>query len=202
MTLLLVVANVFGVAMIVPQLAKLARGGSVEGISARWIGASIALNGGWAVYATSRQLWGMVPVSVGAGLLYVVMEVLLYRRSGPKTLRPVAEGIIGALFAPMIGYAVGGLSGMGLALAVSYGVQFSPAVWEAYRAPSVEGISATTWVMALVEAAVWLTYGFNESDTALVLGGLGGLVCTLAILAALVVRRGPQPPPALHLRTS
>ncbi len=193
MALLLVVANVFGAGMIVPQLAKLARGGSVEGISARWVGASISLNLGWSTYAIAERLWGMVPVSLGASGLYIAMAAVLYRRIGPSVTRQLVEGLGAALIAPVVGFAVAGLPAMGLAMAASYGVQFLPAVWEAYRAPSVEGISATTWVMALVEAIVWFLYGLDRADAALVLGGIGGAACSAAILAALLIRRRRRP---------
>ncbi len=193
LAMMLVVASITGSGMVVPQLQKLRSGTSVEGVSGRWIGVSVALNAGWTIYGVVARLWPLLPVSILAFGLYVAMVVALRRRQPNGTTRAVLEGAVVAGLVPLGGWLVGGGEAMGLALGLAYGAQFLPAVWDAYRAPSVAGISATTWVMALVEAMVWIIYGAAVGDAALITGGVGGALCSSLILVALVVRTRPRP---------
>ncbi len=182
--LLLAVATTAGVGMIVPQAARLHRTGATDGVSAVWVGVGVSMNAWWLAYAAASGLWGLVPVSVGGMALYTILAVQLLRLIGPAVLRAVGRGqLIGLV--PLVGLAADGWPGAGLAIGLLYGAVFAPAVFAALRSASVAGISPTTWVLALVEAVIWLIYGSTTGDVALIAGGLGGTVMSSLILARL-----------------
>lgn len=193
LTALITVANVLGVGMIVPQVRKL--GGpnsSASGVSGAWVGVGIALNGWWLAYATNGQLWGMIPVSLGAAVLYVAMAVLLIRRTGFSAIRSLLAGLVllGSLPLPFLVF--DGWEMAGLAIGASYALQFVPAAAVAVRSDDVSGISTTTWVMALIEAAIWWGYGVSSDDRALVIGGAGATLTSAIILIRLLGSTKPQ----------
>ena len=181
---MLVFANVAGAGMVLPQVVRLARVKAADGVSAAGAGVGIAMNLWWVGYALSQQLWGLLPVAVGAGVFYVAMAVLLARLSGAPAVRSVIHGhAIGLL--PLVALLIGGWPGAGLAIGLLYGAQFIPAAVAALRSTSVHGVSTSTWLLAWVEAAIWFAYGLNQRDAALVLGGGGGTIAATVILVCL-----------------
>ena len=80
---------------------------------------------------------------------------------------------------------VRGWAAAGLAIGLSYGIQFLPAVLTAFSSEQVKGIAPTTWVLALVEAVVWFAYGTSTGDPALLVGGGGGTIMASLILVRL-----------------
>jgi hypothetical protein len=49
------------------------------------------------------------------------------------------------------------------------------------------GVSSTTWIIAAVEAALWLAYGIGVGDLALTLAGVVGVAMASVILARLAI---------------
>jgi uncharacterized protein with PQ loop repeat len=184
MPVLLVVANVFGAGMILPQVLRLRLTRTLDGISATWVGVGIAMNLWWIAYALPNELWGLLPVSSIAALLYLVMAHHVVMIAGRSGLRPLMIGLCLFGSVPLIALVVGGLPGAGLAIGLSYGAQFAPAAATAVRAAGTAGISATTWTMGLIEALIWLLYGVTLGDWALVIGGGGS-----TLMAAVIVIR-------------
>lgn len=185
---LLGVATVSGAGMIVPQVARLHRTGTTDGVSATWVGVGIVMNLWWLAYATAIGRLGLIPVSVGGVVLYGVMAVQLVRLVGPGVLRAVARGHLIGL-APAVGLTAGGWPAAGLVIGLLYGAVFAPAVWSAVRSSSVAGISSATWLLAWIEAVIWLIYGATTADVALLVGGLGGTAMSSIILVRLIGAR-------------
>ncbi len=186
--ILLGVATVAGAGMIVPQVVRLHRTGLTDGVSPVWVGVGIAMNLWWLAYATALELWGLVPVSVGGITLYATLAVQLRRIEGRSAETAVARGhLIGLL--PLAGLVVGGWPGAGLVIGLLYGAVFAPAVLDALRAASVAGVSTATWLLAWIEAAVWVVYGLAEADLTLVFGGTGGTLMATIILVRLLSAR-------------
>ena len=75
--LAVVLATILGVGMLVPQARDLARNRDFRGVSAGWIGGGLAINSGWLVYALAAGLPGLLPVSLGALVLYGWMSATL-----------------------------------------------------------------------------------------------------------------------------
>lgn len=199
---LLVVANVTGVGMVVPQVVHLWRSRTLDGVSAVWVGVGVAMNLWWIVYGLAVDLWGVLPVSMGAALLYGAMACLLLSIAGRSVVRPMAAGLVTPALVPLIGLATAGWQGAAMLIGLMYGGQFAPAAWTAVRSSSVAGVSSATWQMAWVEAVIWLFYGATTGDAALLVGGGGGVTMASVILIRLAFARSPRSkarPAARHL---
>ena len=60
LNLLVVVATVLGSWMAFPQARRIARTRRVDGVSATWIGVSLALNAWWLTYGLVAGVWAAV----------------------------------------------------------------------------------------------------------------------------------------------
>lgn len=199
LTVLLVIANVAGAGMIVPQVVRLHRTRRTDGLSPAWVGVGIVLNTWWLGYALSQSLYGLVPVSVGALVLYLGIGAQLRWIDGPGSLAGVARGSVVPVVGPLPFLAAGGWQGAGVAIGCAYAIQFSPAAWTAVRSAVVDGISPITWSLALLEAAIWLAYAIDAGDTALLIGGTGGSALSLVILGRLALESTRRRPARLAL---
>jgi hypothetical protein len=180
-----VVATVMGAGMIVPQVVRLRRTRVATGVSGTWVGLGLAMNAWWIAYATAQQLWGLLPVSIGALVLYLVITMQYTGLLGAPGARSVLLGFGAAGALPAIPLLIGGWTATGLAIGLAYAVQFAPAVVAALRSVDLTGISPTTWAMAWIEAVIWCSYGLAMTDAALVVGGGGGAIMASVILARL-----------------
>ncbi len=187
LNLLVVVATVLGSWMAFPQARRIARTRRVDGVSATWIGVSLAINGWWLTYGLIAGVWALVPVSIISLLLYGVMAWFYVASVGRPALPGLALGVFGLGMIPLPFLLIGGWELAGVAVGLSYGVQLLPAVVASLRTSELSGVSSTTWIIALVEATLWLVYGVGVSDIALTLAGLVGVVMASVILARLAV---------------
>ncbi len=178
-------ANVLGAGMIVPQVLKIQRSRDFDGVSGIWVGVGIGMNLWWVAYALQAQLWGLVPVSVAAIVLYSMIGVQFSELVGAEGRRSLALGAFGLGSIPLPFLLFSGWSAAGLAIGLCYGLQFAPAVLTALRSDKLGGISSVTWSMALGEAVIWFIYGISEGDRALMVGGGGGALMALVILVRL-----------------
>ena len=189
LTVAVVVANLLGVGMLVPQTARILRRRDLDGVSAEWIGMGLAVNAGWLVYAYLAGIWGLVGVSAGALLLYAAMAFGTRRVDTTQSGRAATTALV---ILNVLGWAtaVGQAETLGLTLAALFTVQFAPAAWSAWTSATLTGISATTWVLALGETAIWIVYGTAIGDAALLLGGIGA--STMALLVLMRLWLGPS----------
>lgn len=197
-TIMIVIANVMGAGMAYPQASKLIRTGNTRGVSGVWAGVSLTMNIWWLAYGLANDLWGLVPVSAVAAVLYAAIIAAYLRSVGRQGVAGVALGalVLGMVPAPFL--AVGGWTVAGLAIGLCYGMQLVPAVVAACRTRELHGVAPSTWIMAWVEAAIWTVYGLFVADVALLAGGVSGAVMASVILGRLAatghrpfrVRRG------------
>jgi uncharacterized protein with PQ loop repeat len=187
MNLLIAVASLLGSGMAVPQARRLVRTRRVEGISAVWIGVSVAINGWWLTYGIVTGLWAIVPVSLVSLLVYVVMAVVFVSAVGRRSLPGLVLGSFGLGMAPLPFLLAGGWGLAGVAIGLSYGIQLLPAVVVACRTHELAGISPTTWLIAWVEALLWLAIGWRVADAALIIAGFLGVAMATTIVARLAV---------------
>lgn len=191
LSLLLVVANVMGAGMIVPQVVRLRRLRVADGVSAVGVGVGVALNVWWTVYSLEAGLWGIVPVSVAGFGLYSIVAAQLVGLTRGRAGASLALGAFGLGMLPLPFFLLGGWPLAGLAIGLSYGLQFAPAARAALGSEHLDGISPTTWSMAWIEALIWLIYGIAVRDATLLIGGGGGTVMATIILARLLVAVRP-----------
>jgi len=187
LNLLVVVATVLGSWMAFPQARRIARTRRVDGVSAAWIGVSLAINGWWLAYGLVAGVWALVPVSSVSLVLYGSMAWFFARSVGRPALPGLALGAFGLGMVPLPFLLIGGWELAGVAVGLSYGVQLLPAVVASLRTSALSGVSSTTWIIALVESALWLVYGVGVGDTALTLAGAVGVAMASVILARLAL---------------
>jgi uncharacterized protein with PQ loop repeat len=185
LNLIVVAASVVGSGMALPQAIRLARTGRVDGVSAVWIGVSMAVNVWWTVYAFAVGLWAILPVSTISLAVYLGMAVVYLRTVGRSALGGMGFGAFVLGMAPLPALLIGGWEMAGLAIGLSYGIQLAPAVVAAYRTRQLEGVATSTWMLSFVEGLLWLTYGAMITDLALLAGGATGIMLSGAILLRL-----------------
>jgi uncharacterized protein with PQ loop repeat len=191
-TTMLVVANVMGAGMAYPQVARLIRTGNTEGISGIWAGVSFSMNLWWLSYGLANNLWGLVPVSAVAAVLYAVIVVVYLRLLRRRALGQLALGGLVLGMAPLPFFVVGGWELAGIAIGLCYGMQLVPALVAACRTRDLEGVAPATWIMAWIESVIWLAYGTSVADGALLVGGISGAVMASLIIVRLAAT-GHQP---------
>lgn len=185
--LLVVLATALGSWMAFPQARRLVRTRQVEGVSAVWIGVSVAINAWWLTYGIVADVWALIPVSVISLSLYGVMGIVYLGTVGRSAAVPMALGCFGLGMVPLPFLILGGWQLAGVAVGLSYGIQLLPAVVASCRTTELSGVSAATWLIALVEAGLWLVYGLGVGDVALTLAGIVGVAMASVILARLAI---------------
>jgi len=184
--LAVLIANFFGVAMLIPQAWKSITTRRMQGVSAAWIASGLAINLGWILYGTVRQIWGLLPVSIGSLVLYGAIWIVMHNVDSRRAQRAQAVAV-SVLAILAVGFIMGGIDGFGLTLALLYTVQFAPAAWTAITTRELDGLSPTTWFMSLTEASLWTFYGFAIDDTVLIIGGLGAAAMSAVVCARVLV---------------
>ena len=187
MTFVVLTANVLGASMAFPQARKLVRTRRTDGVSAVWAGLSAAMNTWWVVYGVAEGVWPIVPVCAISAALYVTIAVVLLREAGAGAAGGLAIGALGAGLVPLPFLLAGGWAGAGVVIGLGYGAQLAPAVIAAHRTDRLGGISSGTWILAVLEAAMWLAYGTYVRDTALLVGGGAGMLMGTLVLVRLAV---------------
>ena len=192
LNLLVLIASGVGSAMAFPQARRLVRTRCVEGISASWIGVSLALNTWWLTYGIGAGVWAVVPVSVISLVIYATIAFVYVRATGRDGLSVIALGFVGLGFIPLPFAVIGGWELLGIAIGLCYGLQLLPAVIGVHRTRELSGVSSATWFLAATESVIWFFYGWVAGDAALTLAGVVGVAMSALILLRLAVT-GHQP---------
>lgn len=182
---LVVIANVLGSAMAYPQAAKMLRTGNAEGVSAVWAGVSVSMNLWWLMYGLANRLWGLVPTSAIAAVLYGIIVVQFARSVGRGAVRGLAVGALLFGMAPMPVLVVAGWQAAGVTIGLCYGMQLMPAVVAAWRTRELSGVASGTWFLAWFEGLVWGIYGIYVLDGALMVGGVSGVALSTLMIVRL-----------------
>lgn len=188
---LLAVLTVSSVVLFVPQLVRLVRFRDAAGLSGSSLLFGTVNYTAWTVYLADAGSWGLLAANAVASLVWYAVTVLALVR-----LRPERSWLLPGLWAAVLG-AVILLDGaaLGAALGVGSLLTYVPQAVNAWRAPSVAGISPTTWGLTFLEGGAWLIQSIRDGLLGGVLSGLIATAAAAAVLAALHVR-GPQPDPA------
>ncbi len=109
----------------------------------------------------------------------------------------MATGLFVLGLAPFPFLLAGGWRVAGLAIGLCYGMQLVPAVVAACRSRELDGLAPSTWIMAWIEAVIWLVYGLLVLDPALLAGGASG-----TIMAADHLRPDSQSPDTVRSASS
>lgn len=162
---------------------------SPAGISVLSWAVFCALNLTWVVYALGVGNPYLVANGAGAAALNVALLTRIDPHRG-RTLGLVgATAALGAATGVVLGWPVVAVWAFALAVFLRW-----PQVAELLRAPDVEGVSLTSWVLAAVNNAVWVVVGILEGDAwfsavSILLG-----VSSLTVVALILRRRRPGDP--------
>jgi uncharacterized protein with PQ loop repeat len=186
LTLTVVSANVLGGAMAFPQAARLVRTRRVEGVSAAWVGISVAMNLWWLAYGVTEQRWALIPVSAISIILYGAIGLTLVATLGVRRASPMAMAFLALAVVPIPFLVGSGWRTVGVVIGLCYGVQLMPAVVSACRSADLAGVSSGTWVIASAESLLWGIYGVALADAGLVVAGVLGVAMSSLIIARLI----------------
>ena len=186
-TLIAILATVLGSWMALPQAIRLVRTRCVDGVSASWIGVSVAINAWWLAYGVGADVWVLLPVATISVAIYGTMAVVFFRTVGPRGMPGLALGMFGLGMVPLPFLVLGGWTLAGVALGLAYGIQLLPAVVAACATDRLSGVAPATWLTAWAEAALWLAYVALVPDVALALAGVMGVAMATVILVRLSV---------------
>jgi uncharacterized protein with PQ loop repeat len=156
-----VLASVAFFARLTPQPVRLWRTGVPDGVSPMAAMNSSLSDLGWILYGTAAGLvpvWLTALVALGPGL----WTVWLLRRE--TTRRDLLWSALW-LATIALAWASGTLAAI---LGVSVVVNQGPQVVRALRHDDLRGVSPTTYVLALADAALWGAYGLAAADVAVV----------------------------------
>ena len=187
-----VIGTAIGLVRALPQLIRLLRTRNVHGVSADSAGTISVVSAAWATYGV---LTGQAAVALASGAtslmfaLVAVVALRLGRRLGDLRTTPVWLAVLA------LGGAVGGAAGLGLLLPVSVLVANVPQLRVAWREQDLSGLSLGTWILSVLEAAVWGTYGLLAGDLAILVNGVLHLVTSGGIVLLRIAKRGA---PATH----
>ena len=167
------IASVVFLARLLPQPIRLARTGVPDGVSPLGALNSAVSDIAWVLYGLAAALipvWAVAAVALLPGIATVV---LVRRRIARIDLLGAGAWLALILVAAA-------LNSLAVVLAASVLVNQGPQVWTAIRSNRLDGISKTTWYIALADAALWGSYGVALLDVALI--GYGVVLLTSAVV--------------------
>ncbi len=194
-TVAVILANVIGGAMAVPQAARLIIHRRAEGVSPAWAGLGLTLNGWWLAYGLGAggSSWAIVPISAISIVSYGIIVAMIVRHTTAGTSETVTGSLILSTaiagLVPILAMLIGSWSAVGVTLGAIYGVQLTPAVIGIYRATDLSGVSIATWRLAWIEALLWGVYGFPPRDPGILTFSVTGLIMSTAVLIGMSIRR-------------
>ena len=186
-TLTAVVATLVSIVCTWPQLARVHRTGDIAGVSITAAALTVSSELGWTLYLGGEGLWAAVPEGMFAIAANALLVVALTRCGGSARVSVVAAA--GWLVLLVAARWLGGPSAIAVLLGFAYLVQLTPAVVKAWRTWKPSGIATETWMLHLIEAVLWGTYGFASGDPPLIFLGIFGVAESTAILVRMAVTR-------------
>jgi len=191
-TIVVILANTIGAMMAIPQAARVIRTRRVEGVSLTWAAMSVVNNAWWVIYAIGVGNLAIIPVAAicVAGYLVIIAGLVLFG-GAHQPLRALGSSVAIGL-APLVALQLAGWPAAGIVLGLLYAVQLAPAVSSAVRNTDLAGISAGTWVIAIVEAALWGIYGTGRADLGLISMSATGVVMSAVVLFRVARWRSTQ----------
>lgn len=194
-TVLPVIALGLALALILPQLVRIARHRDATGISVGGLLSGTISFAAWLAYYLHLDETAAVVAMAGGGTAYLATTALAARFGGDR--RGLAVPLV--LTAVLAGaITLGGWDGLALALVTTVLWAYVPAVVSAWTAPTITGLSPLTWSLAAAYGAVWSVFGLDRTSVAITLNGILNLVLALGVLAAIIARR-PRSAGGRHL---
>ena len=182
----LVIGTAVGLVRALPQLLRLLRTRNVHGVSADTAGTTGVVSTAWAVYGVLTDQAAVALASGATALTFLLVAVVALRLGRPlRTMRTAPVWLV----VLAVGGAAGGAAALGVLLPVSVLVANVPQLRVAWRERDLSGLSLGTWLLSVLEAGVWGTYGLLAGDRAILVNG----VLHLATSGGIVLLRIAKP---------
>lgn len=168
-----------------PQLARVHRRRDAAGLAPAAVLSGLVQYLAWNVYAWQGQVWAVLVSNVLATVLYAALAAAAWRAG----LRPDRACWAPTALAPVI--AVAALVGPGpfaVALTVGSVVSLVPSVVTAWTAPRTSGLSVATWVITLVNGALFWLLGLGGAPLGVLAYGVVATLGAALVLTAVAVR--------------
>lgn len=178
---------------VLPQLHRTVIRRDFAGLSITTAATATTTNAGWTTWAVLGRDWPLLASSSLTVVGFGIVTVVAIRASGVFPTRLAA--LQGAWLAAMgTAWATAGTAGLGAAAAVGSSVMFFPQAILAWRAVSISGVAAGTYILAAVNESLWLGYALWLASPVLAFPFCIRLPVTCSILIALTVhaRRGKK----------
>lgn len=177
--LLALFANALAATFLIPQIVRLLGKRDSAGVSATWAGFGVVTNAAWVFYLASHGMQVPLVAPALALLAYGLTLALVARLQ--RASRWIWHS---AVYMIAIGLAalVGGLTTLGLFLALTPVIQVAPELAAVFRERHPSGLAPGTWALAAAEAVLWGLYGWLIADTALFGYGVVTTGASLVIL--------------------
>lgn len=178
-------ATAIGLVRAVPQLARLLRTRDAHGVSADSAATSSVVSTGWATYGVLTAQPAVILASGASAVMFALVTLAALRfgrRLGEMRAMPVWLAVLAAAGL------LAGARGLGLLLPVSVLVANGPQLLVALRERDLSGLSPGTWLLSVLEALAWGTYGLFAGDRSIVVYGTLHLTTSAAIVALRVAR--------------
>lgn len=177
-----VAGNTVTFVQIAPQIVRLARTRRIDGVSPAWAAVGMTINLGWITWVLAERLWLPIPAVVAAIVSFGTVLYLLYRNGADvRAALWVSAGIAVACVGIQ---QAAGWTVLGTVLGLSNGLYLGPSVVAAWRAHTPVGVSPLSWVLTVLEGAVWGLYGVVVVEAPIMVYG-----STAMLLGALVLLR-------------
>lgn len=163
-------ASVFIFAISVPQLVKIIKSKSVQGVSLTTWGLILITYAIWFGYAPRLEALAVVVNNFLAGIVTAILfGYMLYVQSRNKT-KAIAISVILFITGSLIGYYIPELIVQILLIASAF--IRAPQMFESYQSwknQKVTQVSLTTWILSTAGSIFWTFYGIMMKDPILII---------------------------------
>ena len=157
-----VFCTVMAFVFIWPQVIRVYRINSVEGIATKGTLQSLAGAGLWSVYAVAKWNFPLLISNLAVGSAFLLIGVAQVRHRVMKV--PPLVGIVVGVTATGAALALANPAITGwVAIAIS-GTSFVPQTIHVLRSDALRGVSLTMYLLLILTAVSWCTYGFLIHD--------------------------------------
>ncbi len=184
-----------GVAMTlgVPQIIRLVRTRSTEGLALLLWQAMLAINIAWLVHGLRIDATNMILTNVVGGATTVTILTMLIRARGLVVWKVVTPGLLGA--AALVAIDVGiGSAAFGIAAVVPAVLANAGQTVELVRAPRITGVSPLFLTGQVVNQGLWFTWSLLAGDQGtMITAPATGLIALLNVIWWSLRRGGLRP---------
>lgn len=195
LTMVGLLAAGIGMIISVPQVIRLARSQNADGVSLSSAVLGMLVSATWLSYGVAlldpTQLLANTPGLAGAA----AVAVLVIRRTGAAPT-PIVAATAGWAAVAGAAYLLGGPMALGMAATALATVRQTPQVIRVFAAGPITALSPASYLLGLVSATLWTTYGIGIGQPPVYICALSGVVVSALVLIRCLRAPATAPRPA------